>query len=176
MPLLTGLNYAASYEATGPITVSRSALAFGEGLGPHAQRQGLLVVGLRRGLLLGAGTLVTESLKLYNPTSNTVLCEATLFYDNGLGTETFRMSLPSRQTVDVNVHDLVTGSARLVDVFYGITVKFATHRREHDALGAFFPVRSDLGHSLGHRRRVLIRCPYVTLQRPDRAVGAFSLE
>lgn len=119
----TGLNYAVSYEATGPITVSRSALAFGEGLGTMLSDKAYSLWGFGEGFRPASGGAVTESLKLYNPTSTAVLCEVTLFYDNGLGFETFRMTLPSRQTMDVNVHDLVTGSRRLVDAFYGITVK-----------------------------------------------------
>ncbi|MFO0836270.1 MAG: S8 family serine peptidase [Phycisphaerales bacterium] len=119
----TGLNYAVSYEASGPITVSRSALAFGEGLGTMLSDKAYSLWGFGEGFRPASGGAVTESLKLYNPTPTAVLCEVTLFYDNGLGFETFRMTLPSRQTMDVNVHDLVTGSRRLVDAFYGITVK-----------------------------------------------------
>lgn len=151
----TGLNYAASYEATGPITVSRSALAFGEGLGTMLSDKAYSLWGFGEGFRPASGSAVTESLKLYNPTSNTVLCEVTLFYDNGLGTETFRMSLPSRQTVDVNVHDLVTGSARLVDAFYGITVKSSSpivaSMTHSDAFfpGAFQTLGTPLGIDAG---------------------------
>lgn len=151
----TGLNYAASYEATGPITVSRSALAFGEGLGTILSDKAYSLWGFGEGFRPASGSAVTESLKLYNPTSNTVLCEVTLFYDNGLGTETFRMSLPSRQTVDVNVHDLVTGSARLVDAFYGITVKSSSpivaSMTHSDAFfpGAFQTLGTPLGIDAG---------------------------
>ncbi|MBL8761084.1 MAG: S8 family serine peptidase [Phycisphaerae bacterium] len=118
-----GLNYAVSYEATGPITVSRSALGFGESVGTMLSDQAYSLWGFGEGFRPAVGSAVTESLKLYNPTAADVLTEITLFYDNGLGSETFRRVLPSRQVVDINVHDLVTGSRRLVDAFYGITVK-----------------------------------------------------
>lgn len=119
----TGLNYAVSYEATGPITISQSSLAYGEGLGTILSDKAYSLWGFGEGFRPASGSAVTESLKLYNPTSSAVLSEVTLFYDNGLGSETFRYTLPSRQIVEINVHDLVTGSRRIVDAFYGITVK-----------------------------------------------------
>lgn len=134
----TGLNYAVSYEATGPITVSRSALAFGEGLGTMLSDKAFSLWGFGEGFRPAVGSAVTESLKLYNPTSTSVLSEVTLFYDNGLGSETFRFTLPSRQVVDINVHDLVTGSRRLVDAFYGITVKSSS------------PIVASMTHSDGY--------------------------
>lgn len=151
----TGLNYAVSYEASGPITVSRSALAYGEGLGTMLTDKAYSLWGFGEGFRPASGSAVTESLKLYNPTSSSVLCEVTLFYDNGLGSETFRMSLPSRQTVDVNVHDLVTGSRRLVDAFYGITVKSSSpivaSMTHSDAFfpGAFQTLGTPLGIDAG---------------------------
>lgn len=151
----TGLNYAVSYEASGPITVSRSALAFGEGLGTMLSDKAFSLWGFGEGFRPAAGSAVTESLKLYNPTASTVLSEVTLFYDNGLGTETFRFTLPSRQTVDINVHDLVTGSRRLVDAFYGITVKSSSpivaSMTHSDAFfpGAFQTLGTPLGIDAG---------------------------
>lgn len=151
----TGLNYAVSYEASGPITVSRSALAFGEGLGTMLSDKAFSLWGFGEGFRPAVGSAVTESLKLYNPTSSSVLSEVTLFYDNGLGSETFRFTLPSRQVVDINVHDLVTGSRRLVDAFYGITVKSSSpivaSMTHSDAFfpGAFQTLGTPLGIDAG---------------------------
>lgn len=68
-------------------------------------------------------TNVNEYLRLYNPNSTDVLVEITLRYDNGLGEESFRQTIPARRVSEINLHDLVTGSRRFVDVFYGTTIK-----------------------------------------------------
>lgn len=147
----TGLHYSVSYESTKPVTVSRTALAFGESVGNNFSDQAYSLWGFGEGFRPASGAAVSESLRLYNPSAATVLAEITLYYDNNLGSETFRVPLESRRAIDLNVHDMVTGTRRLVDAFYGITVKSSTPivaSMTHS--DAFFPgAFSTLGTPLG---------------------------
>jgi len=120
----TGQPYAIKYTSNTLVTVVQPSLAFSNGLANTFSDKAYSYWGFGEGFRPANNvTNVNEYLRLYNPNSTDVLVEITLRYDNGLGEESFRQTIPARRVSEINLHDLVTGSRRFVDVFYGTTIK-----------------------------------------------------
>jgi subtilisin-like proprotein convertase family protein len=120
----TGQPYAIKYTSNTPVTVVQPSIAFSNGLANTFSDKAYSYWGFGEGFRpANNATNVTEYLRLYNPNSTDVLVEITLRYDNGQGEESFRQTIPARRVSEINLHDLVTGGRRFIDVFYGTTVK-----------------------------------------------------
>lgn len=151
----TGQTYSVLYESTVPVSLSLQSLAFGEGLAAGFSDLAYTYWGFGEGFRPPSApdgfNNVTESLRLFNPSSGDVLVEITIRFDNDLGEETFRRVVPSRRTLAIDVATLVTGARRDVLAFYGITVKSASPIvASFDHYDRFFPgAFSTLGTPLG---------------------------
>lgn len=120
----TGQPYAVQFSSNTPVTVVQPSQAFSNGLANTLSDRAFSYWGFGEGFRPGNNvTNVTEYLRLFNPNPTDVLVEITLRYDNGLGQETFRQTIPARRVTEINLHDLVTGSRRFIDVFYGTSIK-----------------------------------------------------
>jgi len=136
----TGQTYSVLYDSTNPVTITQRALEFNEGGATAFSDRAYTYWGFGEGFRNPVEGVVTERLKLFNPGETDALVEITIRFDNNLGTETFRATVPARRGVDLNVHDFVTGNRRDVLAFYGITVKSATPIvASMDHYDAFFP-------------------------------------
>lgn len=147
-----GQQYSMQYTSDQPVSVQLVAEAFGDQLISGLTDRAYSYWGFGEGFKPRDGNpLVNETLRLYNPSSTDTIAEIVLRYDLDQGSESLRIVVPARKAFSVNVHDLVTGSRRLTEVFYGITVKSAapiiasfTHS------DAFFPgAFSTLGTPMG---------------------------
>lgn len=120
----TGQPYAVKFTSNTPVTVVQPSQAFSNGLANTLSDKAFSYWGFGEGFRPANNvTNVNEYLRLYNPNATDVLVEITLRYDNGQGQESFRQTIPARRVSEINLHDLVTGSRRFIDVFYGTTVK-----------------------------------------------------
>ncbi len=153
-----GQQYAMQYSSNQPVSVALVASAFGDQLISGVTDRAYKLWGFGEGFKPRDGNnLVSESLRLYNPNAADTIAEIVLRYDANLGTESLRVVVPARTSYSINVHDLVTGSRRNTEVFYGITIKSAapivatfTHS------DAFFPgAFSTLGTPLGQGTQIL---------------------
>ncbi len=136
----TGQTYSVLYDSTAPVTITLRALEYGEGGATAFSDRAYTYWGFGEGFRNPVDGVVTERLKIFNPGDSDTLVEITIRFDNNLGTETFRATVPARQSVDLNIHDFVTGSRRDVLAFYGLTVKSATPIvASMDHYDAFFP-------------------------------------
>jgi subtilisin-like proprotein convertase family protein len=147
-----GEDYSMQYSSTAPVSVALIASAFGDQLISGVTDRAYTYWGFGEGFKPRDGNpLVTESLSLYNPNATDTIAEIILRYDANLGTESLRVVVPARTAFSLDIHDLVTGSRRLTEVWYGISVKSAapivasfTHA------DAFFPgAFSTLGTPIG---------------------------
>lgn len=147
-----GEDYSMQYTSTAPVSVALIASAFGDQLISGVTDRAYRYWGFGEGFKPRDGNpLVSETLSLYNPNAQDTIAEIVLRYDADLGTESLRVVVPARTAFTLNVHDMVTGSRRLTEVWYGISVKSAapvvasfTHA------DAFFPgAFSTLGTPLG---------------------------
>jgi hypothetical protein len=127
-----GQSYAVSYTSSMPVGVNIASMTDGEEAGsvltPQASTQWLFAEGFRPVGAPGATSNVAEFLKLYNPSAVDTTIEITLNYNNG-EFEVFRRALPSRSGVEINIHDLITGTKATVGTvagvgsFYGLKVQ-----------------------------------------------------
>jgi subtilisin family serine protease/subtilisin-like proprotein convertase family protein len=147
-----GEDYSMQYTSTAPVSMALIASAYGDQLISSVTDRAYRYWGFGEGFKPRDGNpLVTEALSLYNPNATDTIAEIVLRYDANLGTESLRVVVPARTAFSLNVHDLVTGSRRLTEVWYGISVKSAapivasfTHA------DAFFPgAFSTLGTPIG---------------------------
>lgn len=147
-----GQQYSMQYFSDRPVSIALMANAFGDELMSAVTDRAYRFWGFGEGFKPRDGNpLVSETLRLYNPSSEDTIAEIILRYDANLGTESLRVVIPGRKAFAINIHDLVTGSRRNTEVWYGLTVKSAapviasfTHA------DAFFPgAFSTIGTSLG---------------------------
>ncbi|MBC7835204.1 MAG: S8 family serine peptidase [Phycisphaerales bacterium] len=155
--------YSIGYEATLPVSVTYASYGESGGSGSRFSDQAYSLWMFSDGFRPGSGNLVTEYLRLFNPTDTDMVVEISLsfapnpaFGDVG-GTETFHRTLAPRAAVDLNIHDFVTGERAFRDTFYSIRVKaphpivaFMGHIDEN--LGSGF---GTLGTALGNTAGVL---------------------
>ncbi|MCG3123868.1 MAG: hypothetical protein GIKADHBN_02296 [Phycisphaerales bacterium] len=151
-----GQQYSLQYTSTGAVTVSLIADAFGDQLISGLTDRAYRYWGFGEGFKPRDGNpLVTETLRLYNPAPTDTIAEIVLRYDADLGTETLRVVVPARKAFAIDVHDLVTGSRRLTEVWYGLSIKAAapiiasmTHADAYFP-GAFSTLGTPLGDGTG---------------------------
>nr|HRJ49273.1 pre-peptidase C-terminal domain-containing protein [Phycisphaerales bacterium] len=151
-----GQRYSMQFSSTRPVTVSLIADSFGDQLVSGVTDRAYRLWGFGEGFKPRDGNpLVTETLRLYNPNANDTIAEIILRYDAGLGTESRRVVVPARASFSIDLHEMVTGSRRTTEVWYGISVKSAapivasmTHA---DAFfpGAFSTLGTPLGDGVG---------------------------
>jgi len=123
-----GQPYSTLFNSTLPVAVDQLSLAFGQALASGPATRAYTLWGFGEGYRPrdnGGSPGVKEYLRLYNPNPGTEVVEVTLGFDRGLGSETFRFNVDSRQILEIDVHTLVTGSRRSVNAYYGLTVKAA---------------------------------------------------
>lgn len=122
----TGRAYGAVFESTAPVAASMPTGAFGEVEGASfagaAQTLWAFSEGFRPA---GHTSQVSEFLRVYNPSTESVLIEIEMRFTDGQ-TEIFRRVIGDRRVGEVNIHSLITGSRTQTDQFYGFTVKSAT--------------------------------------------------
>lgn len=123
-----GQPYSTLYNSTLPVAVDQLSLAFNQALASGPATTAYTLWGFGEGFRPRDGGNhpgVKEYLRLYNPNADTQVVEVTIGFDRGLGSETFRFNVQSRQIMEIDVHTLVTGSRRSVNAYYGLTVKAA---------------------------------------------------
>ncbi|MBU6412914.1 MAG: S8 family serine peptidase [Planctomycetes bacterium] len=124
----SGQPYSTLFNSTLPVAVDQLSLAFNQALASGPATNAYTLWGFGEGFRPrdgGSHPGVKEYLRLYNPNPGTEVVEVTLGFDRGLGSETFRFNVESRQILEIDVHTLVTGSRRSVNAYYGLTVKAA---------------------------------------------------
>ncbi len=148
--------YSVLYTSTQPVAMDMLTLAFNQALATAPVDRAYSLWGFGEGFRAGDNLGhpgVKEYLRLFNPSAADVVIEITIGYDNGLGSETFRQTLISRQVVELDVHTLVTGSRRAVNAWYGLAVKAPTpivaYFAHYDSAfpGAFGALGTPLGAS-----------------------------
>ncbi len=147
-----GQQYAMQYTSTAPISVDLFAEAYGDVLISGVTDRAFRSWGFGEGFKPRDGnTLVSESLRLYNPNAADTIAEIVLRYDANLGSESLRVVIPARAAYSINIHDLVTGSRRTTEVWYGLSVKSAAPViASFDHADAYFPgAFSTLGTPIG---------------------------
>ena len=121
-----GQPYAVRFSATSAVTVVQPSRAFSNGLANSFADRAYALWGFGEGFRpANNATNVREYLRLYNPNLEDVLVEITIRYDNNLGTETTNWRVSARGLSEINIHDLVTGTRRTQDAYYGLSVKAA---------------------------------------------------
>jgi subtilisin family serine protease/subtilisin-like proprotein convertase family protein len=124
----TGQPYSTLFNSTLAVAVDQLSLAFNQALASGPATTAYTLWGFGEGFRPRDGGThpgVKEYLRLYNPNPGTEVVEVTIGFDRGLGSETFRFNVDSRQILEIDVHTLVTGSRRSVNAYYGLTVKAA---------------------------------------------------
>ncbi len=153
-----GQPYSVFYEVTNgdlPVSLTLPTKVFGDEFASSFSDQAYPLWGFGEGFRPRREGKVTEFLRLYNPSDDDVLVEITIHFDGGLGSETFRETLPGRRVQEFNIHDFVTGDRRDQPTFYGITVKGAqpivAYMGHFDAFfpGGFGTLGTPLGASIG---------------------------
>lgn len=121
-----GEAYGVSYLSNVPVAVELPTSAFGEressALSPEAYTLWFFAEGFRPA---GNTGQVTEYLRIQNPSSQFLLAEVVLSFDDG-DSEIFRTLLTPGAVTSLDLHAFVTGNRRLVDTFYGTSVKAAS--------------------------------------------------
>lgn len=152
-----GDNYAITYTSNVPVTAALPTYAYGDGFGASFAGQARTLWGFGEGFRpAGATENVDEYLRLYNPGSSDTLVEITLMFDNGLGAETTRQTVPARSVAEFDLHDFVTGDRRAVFAYFGVLVRAAdpivAYMGHYDP---FFPGGfGTLGTPLGERATI----------------------
>ncbi|MDX2146237.1 MAG: S8 family serine peptidase [Planctomycetota bacterium] len=164
----TGQPYSVLYNASSPVTVdsyiiyrdARNGVL--QALTTSPANEAYTFWGFGEGFRPGDGLGhpgVVEYLRLFNPTQQPVTIEINIGFDGPAsidalkGNETFRRTLQPREVLELDVHSLVTGGRRAVDIWYGLSVKSASpivaYMAHYDAAfpGAFGSVGTKLGLS-----------------------------
>jgi len=124
----TGQPYGVYYESNTPISLSSVSRSFNDAEGSATADRAYTLWGFAEGFRPGDSdghSGVTETLRLYNPSSTDVIVEVTIGYDPG-SSETFRRTLPARRVTEFNVDEFVTGLRRDSFSFYNLQIKAPT--------------------------------------------------
>lgn len=120
-----GTPYSVLYESNVAVSMSLPTQAFEDGLATSFSSKAYTYWGFGEGYRPKTEGIVTEYLRLFNPTSDDVVVEITLQFGGSSGVETFRRVISPRRVAEFNVHDFVLGDRRNSPQYYGITVKAA---------------------------------------------------
>ena len=121
-----GTPYSVLYESNVAVSMSLPTQAFEDGLATSFSSQAYTYWGFGEGYRPKADGIVTEYLRLFNPTADDVVVEISLQFGGSSGVETFRRVLSPRRVAEFNIHDFVLGDRRNSPQYYGITVKAAS--------------------------------------------------
>ncbi|MBX3368367.1 MAG: S8 family serine peptidase [Phycisphaeraceae bacterium] len=121
-----GTPYSVLYESNVAVSMSLPTQAFNDGLATSFSSQAYTYWGFGEGYRPRNDGIVTEYLRLFNPTTEDVVVEITLQFGGASGVETFRRVLSPRRVAEFDIHDFVLGERRNSQQFYGITVKAAS--------------------------------------------------
>jgi subtilisin family serine protease/subtilisin-like proprotein convertase family protein len=129
----TSQPYSVGYTSNVPVSVSLSSFAFGSGTGTRFTNDARTVWLFSEGFRPGAGSAVTEYLRLFNPTVQNVTVEITLDFAEvpaqgslpaiPAGSVVFRRTLTGRAANDFDIHEFITGDRASRDVFYSVSVR-----------------------------------------------------
>lgn len=120
--------YSISYVSSVPVTMTLPSFSHGEATGSEFSGRAYSSWIFGDGFRPLAGNQVSEYLRLFNPTTQSLSVEITLDFNDG-SSETFRRSIAPSTANEFNIHDFVTGYRRTegtvigIGSFYGITVK-----------------------------------------------------
>ncbi|HYE03595.1 MAG TPA: hypothetical protein VD963_10220, partial [Phycisphaerales bacterium] len=121
--------YSVGYESDQPVSATLASYGADGGSGSRFTGTAASLWLFSDGFRPGAGALVREYLRLFNPSATDVTVEITMIFEPNAeagdagGAEVFRQTLPSRAAVNFDVHQFVSGERRLRDTFYSIRVK-----------------------------------------------------
>lgn len=122
-----GTPYSVLYESNVAVSMSLPTQAFNDGLATSFSSTAFTYWGFGEGYRPAADGIVSEYLRLFNPTTEDVVVEISLqFGGSSPGVETFRRVVSPRRVAEFNVHDFVLGDRRNAPQYYGITVKAAS--------------------------------------------------
>ena len=131
----SGEPYSIAYSSTLPVALSLPTLIFDDGASSAFSQEAYTLWAFGAGFRPMDGTpqVVTEYLRIFNPSDSDVVIEITVRFDGNfegtdvpLGQETFRKVVPARRVAEFDIHEFVTGDRRIQDTFYGVTVKGAS--------------------------------------------------
>ena len=131
----SGEPYSIAYSSTLPVALSLPTLIFEDGASSAFSQEAYTLWAFGAGFRPMDGTrqVVTEYLRIFNPSDTDVVIEITVRFDGNfkgtdvpLGQETFRKIVPARRVAEFDIHEFVTGDRRIQDTFYGVTVKGAS--------------------------------------------------
>ena len=122
----TGIPYAVAYESNVAVSVDSSSDAFGDSESSAFSTLAWSYWGFAEGFRPAGefNTVVTEELKIYNPSEEDQLIEVKVRYSDGQ-TETVRQLVNAGLITSFNVHDFIQGARRQSNQFYSMTVKGA---------------------------------------------------
>ncbi len=130
-----GEPYSVVYTSTLPVALALPTLIFDDGASTSFTDEAYTLWAFGAGFrpMDGTNQVVTEYLRIFNPSDTDVVIEITIRFDGNfegtsipLGQETFRRVVEARRVAEFDIHDFVTGDRRAQDTFYGITVKGAS--------------------------------------------------
>lgn len=121
-----GTPYSVLFESNVPVSMSLPTQAFNDGLATSFSSQAFTYWGFGEGYRPKNDGIVTEYLRLFNPTTEPVVVEITLQFGGTSGVETFRRVVEPRRVAEFDIHDFVLGDRRNSQQYYGITVKAAS--------------------------------------------------
>lgn len=125
----SGQPYGISYESDVPVSIRTPDNAFDDALSTSAADTAYTLWGFAEGFRPADNSGhpgVVEYLRLYNPGITDTTVEITIGFDGGLGSETFRRTLPARRVSEFNMDQFITGGRRAVFTYYGTTIKAAS--------------------------------------------------
>lgn len=121
-----GTPYSVLYESNVAVSMSLPTQAFNDGLATSFSSQAFTYWGFGEGYRPVNSDIVTEYLRLFNPTTEDVVVEISLQFGGSSGVETFRRVISPRRVAEFDIHDFVLGDRRNSPQYYGITVKAAS--------------------------------------------------
>jgi len=119
-----GQAYAVSFESDVPVSMTLPTTALGDEFASGFADEAFTLWSFGEGFRPANGVTVDEYLRLFNPSTDDSLVEITLRFDEGLGQETFRRTVPAGRVSEFDLFDFVTGDERRSQkVFFSITIK-----------------------------------------------------
>ena len=121
-----GQPYSVRYSSNVPVALDLPTAVFGDEFSSSFTGRAYTLWGFGEGFRPRNESMVTEYLRLFNPSTEDTVVEITLHFDGGFASETFRRTLPAQRVQEFNLFDFVTGDRRNQKVFFGTVVKSAT--------------------------------------------------
>lgn len=122
----SGTPYSVLYESNVAVSMTLPTQAFNDGLATSFSSQAYTYWGFGEGYRPRTDGIVTEYLRLFNPTEEDVVVEITLQFGGVGSVETFRRVVEPRRVAEFDIHDFVLGDRRDSQQYYGLTVKAAS--------------------------------------------------